>query len=221
MTYSRFKRTKKTIIKFSKDKQEILLFKKLLFQVYCLDLKWHDPKDFPEKIFTDKYDSLSDFILIYHNDKLIGGMRIVKQSRYDFPHEKILNTKLPLLPYYVDKKIQRKMSNIERYEIAEITRVFSISGGKFFVGRDFAKSLYWYGVCNSIKVYYMVIDLNLFLLSHRFSVPIIPIGVPVFCEGSWTIPSLLFTSDIKNNLLKFNLSFWYYISDKSNILGFC
>lgn len=207
------------IMKIATSPQEIEQFQQLLFQVYCRELKWHDPCRFPTGIFTDEYDEHGTFVTILKGDELVGGFRLVRDSALGFPHEPLLSFKLPCLNGSVDELVKRKLANAGRGGLREITRLVSKRGGRRLLTIDFAKSVYWHGTRNGVPAYFMAIDMNFFLLCQQLHVPLLPIDVPRHCEGSWTVPCVVLIEDLFNAMRENNREIWEYMTDGANVVG--
>lgn len=207
-----------TEIRLTCDQCEIRSFLNLVFNRYCIDMRWFDPDNFPEKMIADKYDAFGHFALVYKEGKLIGGTRLVKDSEYGFPHEYAVGGCLPAIAGQTDAAVREKLLDITRSEIMEVTKTISTSI-KNMITKDLVKAYYWLGIHSGIKAYYMVIDMAFFMLCHKISVPVHPIGTPGFIDGSWSVPGILFTDEIKTELLEKNPEFWDYIKDESNLSG--
>ena len=62
----------------------------------------------------------------------------------------------------------------------------------------------------------MAVDMNAFLLCRKLKFPIVPVGVPIFCEGSWTIPAVMLVSEMISSLENDKRE---YILDTANLAG--
>lgn len=195
---------------------DIRQFQGLVWQKYCIELNWFAPEDFPERLMTDRYDAFSTFILIRKGEQLIGGTRLVRDSHNGFPHERKLGFRLPECSDQTDNTVREKLLKTGRHEIAEVTRTVS-SSVKNMISKDLAKAFYWYGMYYGIKAYFMVIDMPFFLLCHKINVPIHPISTPGFIDGSWTIPGVLFSDEIRQNISEKDPELWSYIDDQDNL----
>ncbi|GEM_PF-4254930 len=191
-------------LKLARTDEEIRNFQRFLFQVYCVDLKWHDKSKFPDGIFTDEYDSRSTFLLVCEGEEIVAGVRLVQNSESGFPHEHEIGVALQISGRERTREITRLISKRNK------RRVFTI---------DIVKCLYGYGIHNQIETYLMMIDMNLFLLCRKLHVPLVPIGIPKYCEGSWAIPAMMTLRDLRADLEIKNPEVWTYISDISNLGG--
>jgi len=207
-----------TMIKIASTKDEIKKFQRLVFDRYCLDMGWHDPSDYPDQMLLDDYDQHSIFIVVYKDDKIVGGTRLVGESINGFPHEKKVGITLPYIDAKADSLVKEKLANLEREEIMEVTKTISTSV-KNMISKDLAKALHWYSYFEGIKAFFMVIDMSFFLQCHRIDVPLHPISTSGFIEGSWTVPAILFADEIEINIKEKNPPFWDYIKDESNLIG--
>lgn len=207
------------ILKIANSNKEIIDFQKFLFDIYCVQLNWHDKNKFPDEIFVDKYDQYSVFLVVYSGDKIVAGLRLVDDSTIGFPHESIIGNKLPELNQTIDENIRKKVLQTGRSGIREITRLVSRKKGRRILSFDLMKCLHWYGLYNQIDIYFMVIDIQFFLLCHKINIPLVPVGIPTYCEGSWTLPSIMILDDIRQNLKQKDPKVWRYLSNKNNLIG--
>jgi N-acyl-L-homoserine lactone synthetase len=198
------------------NSRQIREFQKLLFRIYCLELSWHSKDDFPDGIFTDEYDAVSVFLVVYENKKLVAGVRVVYDSKRGFPHEKVSRM---TLPYLEDIRMSRKARNIVfnagRSKILEVTRFIGQHKLKRVYTYDLMKALYYFAIKNGIKVYFMVVDMTMFVFCHKLGFNLIPTGTPFFCEGSWVIPAIMIVEDMVSSRKKHSV----YFLDDSNMLG--
>ncbi len=208
----------KITIKLADSETEIRKFQKFSFQIYE-ELQWLNRNDFPDGILADKYDAESAFIIIYSDSEIIGGMRLVKSSEMGFPHEKELGIDLLNLGEAVDADIRKKIYKLNKNRIVETTRFVGQRTGKRILTIDLAKGWYWYSFYNDIKACFMAVDLKVFLLMEKLFIPLRPVGIPKYCEGSWVIPCVLIVEDMMSSLKEKNTEAWKYIMDKSNLHG--
>jgi hypothetical protein len=193
-------------------------FQKLVFVEYG-KRGWLNQSNFPDGLVIDEYDRIGDTIAFHQEEKVLAGMRIVRDSPLLFPHEKFLGLANLSPKEPGQNEHQKLVSRTSRFKMAEITRVVSqVSHKPLFY--NITKSLYWYSIYFDIDLFLMVIDINFFRLGNAIGMPIYPIGESVFCEGSETIPAITIPSLYKD-LLK---EPWgrSYIEDQANLAdGLC
>lgn len=198
------------------DSRQILEFQRLLFSIYCIKLNWHHPASFPGGIFTDEYDDVSVFLTVYNKEKLISGVRLVPFSEKGFPHERIF---LPIFSNVentgIDSEIKNILKNADLGKIMEVTRFIGDTSVRRTHTYDLMKAMYWFGLLNGIKTYLMVVDMQTFLFCRKLGFSIIPIGIPIFCEGSWTFPAVMTVADMIPSDDKVRP----YFLDRSNLVG--
>ncbi len=212
------RREEKIIIKLADREAEIKEFQKFSFQIYK-ELQWLNRNDFPDGILRDKYDAKSSFIIVYSDLEIIGGARLVKNSKMGFPHEKELGIDLWNLGDGVDSSIKEKISGLDKSKIMEATRLVGKRTSRRILTIDLAKGWYWYSFANAIEVCFMAVDLKVFLLAEKLFIPLKPVGIPKQCEGSWVIPCVLVVEDMMSSFKEKNIGVWKYIMDKSNLRG--
>jgi len=208
-----------TSIQIARTKMEIREFQRFLFHIYCEELKWLDSKKFSDGILRDEYDTESSFIIICSDSEIIGGVRLVKNSKMGFPHEKELGIDLWNLGGGVDAKIRKKISSLDKSKIMEATRFVGKRASRRILTIDLAKGWYWYSFHNAIEVCFMAVDLKVFLLAEKLFIPLKPVGIPKYCEGSWVIPCVLILKDMMSSFKEKNVEAWKYIMDKGNLSG--
>jgi hypothetical protein len=65
----------------------------------------------------------------------------------------------------------------------------------------------------------MVVDMDFFQLCFKLGIPIDPIGVPLLCEGSWTIPAVIDPLRFEIEIPQKNQTAWDYITTPNNLHG--
>ncbi len=198
------------------NNDEIKEFQRLLFRIYCEELKWHPLNAFPDGIFTDEYDDEATFLTVYKNDRLISGVRVVRDTKNGFPHEKISFISLPHLKNpAVDLKIKSLLADAGRSKILEVTRFIGEPTVRRIHMYDLLKALYWFGITHNIEFYFMVIDLTTFLLARKLGFEIQPIGTSFLCEGSWCMPAIIVVKEISPGKIEAR----DYFFNKNNLIG--
>ncbi len=212
-----FQRDKKISTKFAKTEEEITKFQRFLFRTYCEELGWLNRDDYPERVIIDKYDAKSSFVVVFSDSEIIGGMRLVNNSEFGFPHEKEMGIDLMNLGKDVDPGIREKMSGLNKDEIIEITRFIGKKASGRVLTIELAKIWHWYSSHRSVKACFMVVDMRLFLLCEKLFIPLKPIGIPRWCEGSWAIPCALILEDMTSSLKQKSPGVWKYIMNDANL----
>lgn len=192
-------------------------FKRLVYEQYQ-QRNWLDTADYPDKIVTDQFDDDSDILVVQSGDEIIAGMRIVKDMGKGFPHERELNLDQFRSGSHYEHEASHILANTPRCRMAEITKVVG-KKKKRMLTFDIVKCLYWYALRNDIDLYVVVIDMEFFLLCDTLGVPINPIGTPVYCEGSWTIPAITIPSRYPHAISAKSPSGWSYIAAPDNLDG--
>lgn len=191
-------------------------FKRLAFEEYGAR-KWIEPHEYPDGLLTDVFDPESDALTILSNGEIVAGTRVVRHSELGFPHERELKLEYLRPEIMPDPEAYYTLINTPRTHWAEVTRVVGKRSARKLT-LDIIKCLYWYAQGRNISVYLMVIDLGFFTLcTEHNGIPIIPIGIPVYCEGSWTIPAITEPLKWPELIREENPSGWKYISDESNL----
>jgi hypothetical protein len=112
--------------------------------------------------------------------------------------------------------VRRKLAKTSRGQMAEITKLVGKKRQRFLT-YDLAKLIYWYAKQHDVDIYLMVVDVEFFLLCDKLGIPITPIGVPVQCEGSWTIPAVIDPDQFEVVIPEKSPGYWAYISGKENL----
>lgn len=189
-------------------------FRRLVFAEYG-KRNWLNPAHYPDGMVLDEFDDDSHTITFNTEGEVLAGMRIVPDSNLGFPHEESLG----LAKVQTSKGLAHPYSHFiketPRSKMAEITRVVSRVGHKalFF---NITKSLWWYSYYRDIEVFVMVIDADFCKLGKLIGMPIYPIGEPVFCEGSETIPAITLPK-LYPKLLNHPRWGWSYAADQANL----
>jgi N-acyl-L-homoserine lactone synthetase len=190
-------------------------FRRLVYEQYN-KRGWLNASEYPDEIVTDKFDSASDALVIRANNEIIGGMRIVRDTEYGFPHEEELKLKKCIAEATDENDALSTLAHIPRNRIAEITRVVGKKKQRMLTF-DIIKCLYWYAKTSNIDLYVFVVDMGFFTLCDTLGIPISPIGTPVFCEGSWTIPAITQPSRYPIEIPKKSPDQWSYIATPENL----
>lgn len=205
------------MLSIAREEEVATRFRRLVFEQYQ-KRNWLDTNDYPDEVVVDKYDAGSDILVIRSNDEVVAGMRIVRDIGMGFPHETEMGLCEPTVRSCGTSEVMKKLTNTPRSRMAEITKVAGKRKQRTLTF-DILKCLYWYAVRHEVDLYVMVIDMEFFLLCTTFGVPINPIGTPVYCEGSWTIPAITDASEWPEALLAKSPSAWQYIATQDNLDG--
>lgn len=194
-----------TFVKIA-SKEEILYFQKFLYERYCLDLKWYDENQFPDKIFVDEYDNVSEFLLVFKDQEMVAGVRVAMPLKDYLPHEKNFYLSLPNVNNpLTNENVRKILKEVQRSEIMEITRfVGKENRGKKVFTFELMKALYWFAKKAKIKVYFAVVDMGAFILCHKLGFDLIPIDIPIYLEGSWSVPCVIIAKDMVPNCAQEN-----------------
>ncbi len=190
-------------------------FRHLIYEEY-LKRGWIDPQDYPDGVMTDEFDATSDALVIQSSGEIIAGTRIVRDGGRGFPHSNELQLDHLHPEWFKDQHAVTLLSSTPRERIAEVTRVVGKKKRRMLTF-DIIKCLYWYARTTSIDVYVMVIDLEFFTLCDTLGIPITPIGIPVHCEGSWTIPAITEPSRYPEEISRKSPRGWDYIATTNNL----
>lgn len=199
----------------NKNTQVVLEYRDMVLEQYK-QRNWLDTDHQLEGVVFDKFDNVSDLLVVQSGDEIVAGMRIVRDSSIGFPHESLLGLDQFTPDGYYEDPIRRKLANTPRDQMGEITKLAG-KKRKRFLTYDLAKLIYWYAKQNSIEIYLMVVDLEFFVLCDKLGIPITPIGVPVQCEGSWTIPAVIDPDQFEVSIPEKSPNHWAYISHKENL----
>ena len=210
-------RSRNVVLSVAHDGDVATQFRRLVFDQYR-EREWLDPSEYPDEIVVDKYDAWSDILVIQTGGEILAGMRIVRDGGTGFPHEDEMGINEPTLKSCGSKMVMEKLLETPRHKMAEITKVVGKRKQRTLTF-DILKCLYWYATRNEVGLYVMVIDLEFFLLCTGFGVPIHPIGTPVYCEGSWTIPAVTAASEWPEAIAQKKPSAWQYIATEDNLDG--
>ncbi len=206
----------------ARTQEEERVFQRLLYRVYCEELSWLPPGQYPDGRVHDENDARSSFILIKRDGhpELAGGIRVVHHSDGKlFPHEHLLEHRLPIVSANANHDFGPRVKDFPRSSLAEITRLISARKKNRLMILEMIKALYWYARYNELSAYFVMIDMSVFRLSVGLGSPIVPIGIPQYCEGSWVIPGLIVIDDIPCSIRRKSPTIWKYISDTQSLRG--
>lgn len=165
----------------------------------------------------DKFDAQSNCLIVRSESDIIAGMRIVRHSDFGFPHESEIGLNQTLSLQQIPDAIRKLIAETPQSNIAEITRVVGKKTTRRMLTLDIVKCLYWFSKNSNIVFYVMVIDVEFFTLCTTIGVPIVPIGIPIECEGSWTIPAITIPKNYEASISKVSPGGWSYIQNPSNL----
>ncbi len=201
------------------DEQSIKGCRALVLEQYG-ERNWLDEKDLcegRENTRFDKFDESATYVTIRSAEsETIASMRIVKDSVHGFPHESQLGLSQFHAGGYYEKEVLRRLANTPREKMAEVTKVAGKRRQRMLT-RDLAKCIYWYAMQADIELYLSMMDMEFFILCTNLGVPIDPIGIPLYCEGSWTIPAVIAPDRFEKEISREHQSFWEYISARDNL----
>jgi hypothetical protein len=197
------------------DPTTLHAFRHLVFEEYA-KRGWINPDDYPDGVMTDEFDTTSDALVIQSSEGVIAGTRIVRDDGHGFPHSDELQLESLHPEWFKDPRAVTLLSNTPREHVAEVTRVVGKKKRRMLTW-DIIKCLYWYSRVARINIYVMVIDLEFFTLCDTLGIPISPIGVPVHCEGSWTIPAITEPGRYPEEIQKKSPRGWEYIAAPDNL----
>lgn len=199
----------------ARESEALHEFRKLVFEQYALR-GWLDMTQYPDGVVTDEFDDVSDALVIRSEHEIVAGMRIVRDMGNGFPHEDELQIRnlAGNTPHAIEAL--SLLGRTPRDRMAEITKVVGKKKQRMLTF-DIIKCLYWYAMSNSIDLYVMVIDMNFFILCDTLGIPISPIGTPVYCEGSWTIPAITEPRRYEREIMKKSPQGWTYIANPDNL----
>lgn len=199
----------------TKNERAVTDFRRLVFDQYRMR-DWLDPNEHSDGIVVDRFDERSEILVVQSGEEVIAGMRIVRDNGDGFPHEELLGLDQFTSQGYYENEILRKLANTPREQMAEITKLVGKKRQRFLTF-DLAKCIYWYAKQNDIELYLMVVDMEFFLLCDKLGIPINPIGAPVHCEGSWTIPAVIAPVRFETMIPQKNQRAWDYIILPNNL----
>mgnify|MGYP000848958321 CR=1 FL=1 len=179
---------------------------------------WVSDAIIPEGMIFDQFDTVSRLLTVSSGDEIVAGMRIVHDSALGFPHEPLLGLDQFRPDGYYEDSTRRKLANASRSRMGEITKLAGKKRQRLLT-IDLAKCIYWYAKEFDIDLYLMVVDLEFFVLCDKLSIPITPIGTPVYCEGSWTVPAVIDPDAFEPVMTMKCPGSWQYISAKENLDG--
>ena len=205
----------KITLSIAREEGALNEFRRLVFDQYA-KRGWLDMSQYPDGIVTDSFDATSDALIIRSEEEIVAGMRIVRDGGNGFPHEVELQLDRAFTDPMGNGDVLRLLTHTPRECMAEITKVVGKPRQRMLTF-DIIKCLYWYAQSNNIDLYVMVVDMNFFILCDTLGIPISPIGTPVYCEGSWTIPAITVPQRYETEIKKKSPQGWSYIATPDNL----
>jgi N-acyl-L-homoserine lactone synthetase len=147
------------LIKNLDSKEEIETFYRLRYNIYFLELSWVDSKRKKNKEI-DEYDKRSVFFGIFHNNKLIGGVRLIFSD--DFNKTMAYRTFNFKLSESKKSENRNKFLEISRLGILKEYRKKKIPGSEIKIVYCLYKALNQWILRNGFRYVYMVIDKKYF-----------------------------------------------------------
>ncbi|MCF7815856.1 MAG: hypothetical protein K9M10_03775 [Candidatus Pacebacteria bacterium] len=207
--------SKKVTLSIAREGESLLDFRKLVYEQYA-KRGWLDMSQYPNGIVTDEFDTTSDALVIRSNEEIVAGMRIVRDGGNGFPHEEELQITKLITEAAQGSDALKLLARTPRSRMAEITKVVGKKRQRMLTF-DIIKCLYWYAKTSGVDLYVMVIDMDFFVLCDTLGIPISPVGTPVYCEGSWTIPAITQPSRYEREISKKSPQGWSYIAIPDNL----
>ncbi len=175
---------------------------RLRYQVYCTECGFESPQDHPDGLETDEYDAYSThFIAIDSDKRIVGSVRLIKNSELGFPIEKYCNPSFDTTRLPKDRVVE-----ISRLAISKVYRRRTIDGlygtydgdggdggnGKSGLKRrnnrpniilGLFKAMYreskWLGVVN----WYVAMERSLYVLLRKYGFDFYAVGAEVQYHG--------------------------------------
>lgn len=161
--------------------QEIEDVYRLRFLVFCIQLGWLPPENYPEEKESDEFDPYSVHFLAYDSsDVPVGTIRVITHSRIGLQITKHFDLQL-------DNWNQRSVE-ISRLAILEEMR------GDLFLMLGLCRAIYHWSKDNEVTDWYAVVDRRLLTILHYLGWPFEQIAPSKFYFGDYTIPTHLTVS---------------------------
>ena len=198
----------KYTIKISNDQKTLNEVFKLRYKIYCLVDKLLNAEDYPSGIEKDEFDDFSiNFAAFDSENKAIGTLRLIKDSKLGFPTEKEFD-------------LFNNLKNIPHDEMVEISRfLIDKNYRKGLLMLDLAKAIYLYSRDNNVN-YWLGCAEEWFIKKINFLWgPIEIIGKPKFCFNAMNYPFILKLKDAEKNVKnKSNILLYYFNKKTKNFL---
>ncbi len=206
------------IIKVVETPDELKLYQELIFQVYCQELKWFKPENFPNGRVEDELDAQSmHFLIISQSKEIMAGMRLIRSKPLALPIFSKFGQKRPPEEIFQSHDCQPSLKyEMEISQVAALKKFRDQRRGFVF---DTGKIFYQYCRQNSVNYMYFTVDLRVFLELHKNNLWVDPIGLPKFYFGSWVLPCISLFSKWVENIKRNNSQAFDYFVDYGNLIG--
>lgn len=175
------------------EKKEVFA---LRYRVYCEELGYHDPQDYPDKLESDPYDKYSIFPTIFDSKgRLIGLARIIQENPLGFPMEESFD---------LEAKFPKRLRNEQFAEVSRLILSKTIYNEKRWKRQAVLLHFYRFihDVCNKNEITHIfaLIDEKLFKKISSYDLFLQPLGEARWFHGHRTIPIVLEFSHAKEML---------------------
>lgn len=170
---------------------------RLRYQVYCKECSYESPDDHPNGLETDEYDAHSiHFIAIDPTKKIVGSVRLIRNSELGFPIEKYCNPTMDTSRLPRDKIVEiSRLAISKTYRRRNADGLYGTydgdKGGNGLKRRDnrpniilgLFKAMYreskWLGMLN----WYVAMERSLYVLLRRYGFDFYAVGAEVQYHG--------------------------------------
>lgn len=175
---------------------------RLRYEVYCLEKRFLEAKDYPTGEEVDEYDLHSVHFLALEMDdggKILGTLRLIKPSKDGFPAEHHFQLTRPI-------RHPEKTLELSRLIIAKESRHLSAH-----ILMGLSREVYWYSKEHGVEDLYAILEDPLLRLLRRLGLPFVEVGERRWYLGAYTFPTHLLIPDAERTLAKNNAFFYAYL----------
>lgn len=175
---------KEPIIKIADTRNEIKQAFRVRYEVFCLEMEFDDPSEFPDGMERDAFDNRAQHIVAIMDGQVVATARVVYYEESQPFYSEQLGIKIP--------------EKLPRHLLAEASRGAILKQYRGQAGIVFRVINRFYQECkqNNVKYLLTVAHESMCAIYRKIQIPIAMECEPVICSGYPSIP-LIFA--IKND----------------------
>ncbi|USN53792.1 MAG: GNAT family N-acetyltransferase [Candidatus Nomurabacteria bacterium] len=194
------------IVLETQNNNQLNLSYRLRYEVYCLECKYLDVNNYPNRSEKDEYDDCSiHFIAINKKTKnVVGTIRLIKRTNRNLPIEHDFGISLN------GSISSKKVVEISRLAVDKKFRKSSLKHPSIMLG--LLKACYRYAEENGIAMFVAAIDQNVYNMLKKFRFSFNLLGEPKHYMGSISVPVLIDIEKESQWLKIVNPGLWTFLS---------
>lgn len=198
----------KIILKKVDDPEELKALKRLRYKVYCKELHWLEPSEYPDKMESDEHDAYSLHFGAFKEKKAVGYVRLILKNPLGFPIQKILKKEIVVkfknkAVAEISRLIVDKNSDLKNYNEIMLALIKEV----------YYTSKYQEGITHWLAAFDVYVYRLIRMLGFRFN----SLEDPVFFMGSKSVPAVLVRSELDEYLKKNKIKLYKYLNSPHQI----